>query len=147
MNLADNKKALFNYEILEKTEAGLVLTGYEAKAVKNGQMNLKGAYVTFHGDDALLTNAHISRYKPAGKMPEYDPERSRHLLLHKKEISYLRGKSQEKGLTIIPIRVYTKNRFIKVELAVCRGKKQFDKRESIKKRDTLREIRRTLKSS
>jgi len=147
MNLAENKKALFNYEILEKTEAGLVLSGYEVKAVKNGQANLKGAYVTFHGKDALLTNAHISRYKQAGKMPEYDPERSRRLLLHKKEINYLRGKSQEKGLTVIPIRVYTKNRFIKVELAVCRGKKQFDKRESLKKRDALREIRRTLKNS
>jgi SsrA-binding protein len=147
MSLAENKKALFDYEILEKLEAGLELYGYEAKSAKDGNINLKGAFVTFHGEDAMLTNAHIGKYKPAGKMPDYEPERSRRLLLHKKEINYLRGKSQEQGLTIVPLRVYTKNRFVKVEVAVARGKKRFDKREALKKRDSDREIKRTLKNS
>ena len=133
MSLTENKKAFFDYEILEKLEAGLVLTGPEVKSAKAGHMNLKGSYVTFHGGDALLTNAHISAYQPAGKNPDYDPTRSRRLLLKKKEIDYLRSKSQEKGLTIVPLKVYTKNRFVKVEVGVARGKKQFDKRESIKK--------------
>ncbi|MCX6782353.1 MAG: SsrA-binding protein SmpB [Candidatus Magasanikbacteria bacterium] len=146
MALAENKKALFDYEILEKLEAGLVLRGYETKAAKAGHINLKGAYVTFHGSDALLTNAHIGLYKPAGKIEDYDPTHSRRLLLKKKEIDYLRFKSQEKGLTIVPIRVYTKQRFIKVEVAVARGKKQFDKRDAIKKRDLNKEIKRTLKN-
>lgn len=145
MMLAENKKALFDYEILEKIEAGLVLKGYETKAVKAGNINLKGSYVTFHGEEALLTNTHVGKYKPAGKMDDYEPTRSRRLLLKKKEINYLRAKSEEKGLTIVPIRVYTKQRFIKVEIAVARGKKQYDKREAIKKRDTEREIKRTLK--
>ncbi len=145
-NLADNKKALFDYEILEKIEAGLVLRGYETKAAKAGHVNLKGSFVTFHGSDAFLTNAHIGLYKPAGKINDYDPTHSRRLLLKKKEIDYLRSKSQEKGLTIVPIRVYTKQRFIKVEVAVTRGKKQFDKREVIKKRDLNKEIKRTLKN-
>ena len=146
MNLSENKKALFDYEILEKMEAGLVLAGYETKSVKAGQASLKGSFVTFHGKDAYVTNMHISRYKPAGPMPDYEPEKSRRLLLHKKEISYLRGKSQEKGLTIVPIRVYTKNRFVKIELAIARGKKHYDKRETLKKRAVEREIKRTLKN-
>jgi SsrA-binding protein len=146
MSLTENKKAFFDYEILEKLEAGLVLTGPEVKSAKAGHMNLKGSYVTFHGSDALLTNAHISAYQPAGKNPDYDPTRSRRLLLKKKEIDYLRSKSQEKGLTIVPLKVYTKNRFVKVEVGVARGKKQFDKRESIKKRDSAKEVKRTLKN-
>lgn len=143
---ANNKKALFDYEILEKLEAGLELTGGETKSIKDGHMSLKGAYVTFHNNDAFLLNGHVSAYKPAGPQPEYDPTRSRRLLLHKREIAYLRGKSQEKGLTIVPISVYNKGRFIKVEIAVARGKHQYDKRKSIKDRDVAREIKRTLKN-
>jgi SsrA-binding protein len=146
MSLAKNKKALFDYEILEKFQAGLVLSGQEVKSVKNGHMSLKGAYVTFHNSDAYLTNAHITKYKQAGALKDYDPTASRRLLLRKREIRYLQGKSAEKGLTIVPLSVYTKNRFIKVEIAVGRGKKQYDKREAIKKRDTEREIKRSLKS-
>jgi len=142
---ADNKKALFDYEILEKFEAGLELSGQETKSVKNGHLSLKGAYVTFHGSDAMLTNSHISPYKPAGKLNDYEPTKSRRLLLHKREIAYLRGKAQEQGLTIIPISVYNKGRFIKVEIAVARGKHHYDKRESIKKRDTAREMKRAIK--
>lgn len=145
MELATNKKALFDYNLLEKMEAGLVLTGPEVKAVRAGQINLKGAFITFHGDNAYLTGAHISRYQPAGKQPEYEPERSRRLVLHKREIRYLQGKSQEKGLTIIPLTVYTKHRFLKLEIAVAKGKKEFDKRETIKKRDVEKEIRRAIK--
>lgn len=146
MSLTENKKAFFDYEILEKLEAGLVLTGPEVKSAKAGHMNLRGSFVTFHGSDALLTNAHISAYQPAGPNPDYDPTHSRRLLLKKKEIDYLRAKSQEKGLTIVPLKVYTKNRFVKVEVGVARGKKQFDKRESIKKRDSAKEVKRTLKN-
>ncbi len=143
--LAVNKKALFDYEILEKYEAGLVLSGQEVKSVRSGHMSLKGAYVTFHNGEALLTGAHITRYKPAGPLPDYDPERSRKILLKAREVRYLQGKTQEKGLTIIPVSVYTKNHFIKVEIAVGQGRHKYDKREVIKKRDTEREIKRSLK--
>jgi len=145
MQLATNKKALFDYSIIEKFEAGLVLTGPEVKSVRAGQISLKGTFVTFHNDNAYLTGAHISRYQPAGKQLEYEPERSRRLVLHKREIRYLQGKSQEKGLTIIPLSVYTKHRFLKLEIAVAKGKKEFDKRETIKKRDSEKEMRRAIK--
>jgi len=147
MTLADNRKALYDYEILEKFQAGLVLTGQETKSVKNGQISLKGAYVTFRDGDAYLTNSHISKYKQAGLLPDYDPTKSRRLLLRKREIRYLQGKSQEKGLTIVPLSVYTKKRFVKIEIAVARGKKQYDKRETIKKRDAAREMRQIIKNT
>lgn len=142
---ADNKKARFDYEILETYEAGLVLSGNEVKSIRNGNVNLKGGFVTFHGNDAFIINVHISRYKYAGTTLNYDPERSRKLLLKKKEISYLRGKSQEKGLTIVPLTLYNKGRHIKVEIAVARGKKKYDKRESVKKREVDREVQRKMK--
>ena len=145
MLLAENKKALFDYEILEKLEAGLKLSGQETKSAKMGQINLKGAYVTFHNSKAYVLNMHINKYNPAGPMPDYDPTRSRPLLLHKKQIAYLQGKTMEKGLTIVPLRVYTKERYLKIEVAVARGKKTFDKREVIKARDVKREIQRGLK--
>lgn len=143
-NLAVNKKATFEYEILEKLEAGLMLTGAEVKSVRNGNIKLLGAYVTFHGTSANLLNAHISPYKYA-QNEEYEPTRSRRLLLKQKEINYLRGKLSEKGLTIIPLSVYTKGNLIKIEIGVGRGKKSFDKRESVKKRDQKREIAKKLK--
>lgn len=139
--LATNKRARFDYEILDTLEAGLVLTGQEVKSAKKGHMSLAGAFVTFHRDDAVLTNARISPYPQAGPLPAYDPTQSRRLLLRKKEISYLRGKSLEKGLTIVPLKVYTKNRFIKVEIAIARGRHTYDKREVIKKRELQREMR------
>ena len=143
--LATNKRATFDYEILDTIEAGLVLTGQEVKSVKQGHMSLAGSFVTFHKKDALLTNARISPYPQAGPLPSYDPTASRRLLLRKKEINYLRGKSLQKGLTIIPLKVYTKNRFIKIEVAVARGRHTYDKREVIKKREVQREIRRAQK--
>jgi len=145
MSLAQNKKAFFDYEILETLEAGLILTGQEVKSAKNGSLNLKGAFVTFHNSNAYLTNCHISPYPFAGKLPDYSPTQSRRLLLHKKQVKYLQGKSLEKGLTILPIEVYTKSRFVKVKIAVARGKHQYDKREAIKKRDAKRELQRALK--
>ncbi len=144
-DLAENKKALFNYEILEKYEAGIVLSGQEVKSAKAGQIALKGSYVTFHNGKAFVLNMHINKYKPAGPLPQYDPTRTRELLLHKKEIAYLQGKSMEKGLTIVPLRVYTKQRLLKIEVAVARGKKTYDKREAMKKRDIKREIARAKK--
>ncbi|HQF56904.1 MAG TPA: SsrA-binding protein SmpB [Candidatus Magasanikbacteria bacterium] len=143
---ADNKKARFDYEIIETYEAGLVLSGNEVKSIRNGNISLKGGFITFHNQDAFLTNVHIPRYKYAGNLLNYDPERSRKLLLKKKEISYLRGKSQEKGLTIVPLTIYNKGRHIKIEIAVVKGKKKYDKRESIKKREVNRELQRKMKS-
>jgi len=140
-----NKKAKFDYEILETFEAGLVLNGIEVKSIRGGGASLKGAFVTFHGENAFLTNMHVSKYKYAGNTPEYEPERSRRVLLKRREIRYLRGKSEERGLTIVPISLYTKGRRIKVEIAVCRGKKKYDKRASIKKRELKRELAQKIK--
>ena len=142
-----NRQATYDYEILDKYEAGLVLLGHEVKAVRNGQINLRGAYVTVksHPKEALyLINANISKYKHAGSLPDYDPRRSRKLLLHQSEIRSLIGKLQQKGLTLVPLRVYTKNNRIKLEFGLGRGKKKIDKRETIKNREVDRQIRRAL---
>lgn len=141
-----NKKALFDYELLEKFEAGLVLTGQEVKAVRNRHVSLKGGFVTFHDNKAFLINVHISKYKFAGGLKNYDPERSRQLLLKQKELNYLKGKSQEKGLTIIPLSLYNKGRHIKLGIGVARGKKKYDKREAIKKRELNRESDKFIKN-
>ncbi len=140
-NLADNRRARFDYDILETYEAGLVLTGQEVKAAKEGQISLASSFVTFYQGNPYLTNTQISRYKHAGPLPDYDPTHSRRLLLRKKEIHALLGKVAEKGLTIVPLKVYTRGRYIKVEIALARGRQKFDKREAIKKRDATREIR------
>jgi len=142
-----NKEGLFSYEILEKYTAGLVLSGPEVKAVKGGQISLKGSYVSIDPlGEVWLVKCRISPYKPAqGQQQDYQPEQSRKLLLNKKEINSLSGKSKQKGLTIIPISVYTSRRLIKLEIGLARGKTRVDKRESIRKREIDREIRRTLK--
>jgi SsrA-binding protein len=142
-----NKEGLFSYEVLETYQAGIVLSGPEVKAIKLGQVSLKGSYVTIdQNGEAWLTKAHISSYKPARNVQEkYDPDQPRKLLLNKKEIDKLIGKSKQKGLTIIPINVYTKRGLIKVDIALARGKTRIDKREVIKNREADREIQRTLK--
>ncbi len=145
MSLATNKQALFDYEILEKLRAGLVLTGQEVKSIRGGHVSLKGAYVTFHGKNAFLTNAHVSAFKQAGPLPTYDPTHSRQLLLKRKEISYLKSKAAEQGLTIVPLSVYTERHLIKVEIAVARGRHQHDKRSLLKERDVKKEIERAKK--
>lgn len=145
--IAINKRANYDYQILDKYEAGLVLSGHEVKSVKLGHINLKGAYVTIMNNkkgnpQASLINANISPYKYAGKMPDYEPTRSRKLLLHKSELQKLIGKAEY--LTLVPTKVYNKQGIIKLEFGIGRGKKKIDKREDIKKRDVEREIRRTM---
>lgn len=142
---AENRKARFDYEIIEKFEAGIELLGSEVKSVRGGQMSLEGAFVIVRGGEAFLINANIPPYQPKNAGADYDPLRNRKLLLTKKEIAELAGSGKNKSLTIVPISLYNKGRKIKVEIALVKGKKKFDKRESIKKRDTERDIRRTLK--
>lgn len=148
--LAFNKRAEFDYEILETFEAGIELLGFEVKSVKKGHANLKGSYVVIQSTgsegrlEAWLINAHISSYKPAGNI-SYDPTRSRKLLLHRKEIDYLFGKQKEKGLTLVPISLYTHKKRIKLKFGIGRGKRKFEKREVIKKREAKRKIEHAMK--
>ncbi len=142
-----NKEINFSYEALENIEGGLVLTGAEVKSVKLGHVQLKGSYITIHSDNTVwLVGAHISHYKPAGTR-KYDPNRERKILLHKKEIDRLRGKLAQKGLTIAPVKLYTKGGLIKLEIALVRGLKKHDKRAKIKSRDIDRDTKRILKES
>jgi len=145
--ILENKKALFDYTILEKFEAGIVLQGIEVKSIKTGRMNLRGSFVVIKQPDAeiFLIGANIPPYQPNNTPDSYDPKRSRKLLLKKIEIKRLIGKSREKGLTMVPIKVYTIKGKIKIEFAIVKGKKKFDKREKIKKRETKKEIERGIK--
>ena len=143
--LAINKRATYDYEILEKIEGGLVLAGYEVKSIKNGHMSLRGAYVTIKDEELFLINANISPYQPANIPESYDPTRSRKVLVHKRQIKSLIGKVSQKGLTLVPTRVYFKDRFIKLEFALGRGKRKMDKRENIKNRETKIAMQRTLR--
>lgn len=144
--LAQNKRAFFDYHILEKIEAGVVLTGPETKSVKKGQISLKGGYVTIQNEEAYLSNISISPYPPAKEIQkDYNPKRKRKLLLKKKEIKNLIGKIHRPGLTVLPLRVYTKDGLIKVELGVVKGKRKEDKRELIKKRELEKKIRQVMK--
>jgi len=143
-----NKRAKFDYDILETYEGGLMLKGFEVKSIRSGKMSLDGSYVTIRRKDdkieVFLINAHVSPYQPANSPQNYEPLRARKILLHKTEIKALLGKIQQKGLTLIPICVYNKRNKIKVEFALAKGKRKFDKRESIKKRDIEREMRRKI---
>jgi len=143
--LAENKKAYFTYQILEKFEAGISLIGQEVKSIKTRGVNLAGSYVVIKNSEAFWIGARISSYQPKNIPPDYNPERSRKLLLKKSEIKYLIGKTKQKGLTLIPLRVYTKRGKIKLEFGIARGKKKVDKRELIKKREIEREIRKAMK--
>ncbi|HAJ44531.1 MAG: SsrA-binding protein [Candidatus Azambacteria bacterium GW2011_GWE1_42_9] len=145
VTFAENRKARFNYEILETFEAGLVLSGPEVKSIKNGRMNLAGCYINIHDGELYLIGASIAPYQPKNQPADYDPARSRKLLLHKKEIMSLLGKIQQKGLTLVPLKVYNKGRRIKLEFAIVRGKKKYDKRAVISKRESKRNIERSLK--
>lgn len=143
--LIDNKKAAFNYEILDRFEAGVVLLGYEVKSIRQKKGSLRGAYVSMQNEEAYLRGALIPPYQPRNTPAEYNPKRQRKLLLTKNELKKLIGTEKEKGLTLIPLSLYNKKGKIKVEVAIARGKKKHDKRELIKKRDSEREIARTLK--
>lgn len=141
----ENRKARFNYEILEKYEGGIELLGIEVKSIRSGKMSLEGAFVVVRGGEVFLINANISPYQPANTGKDYDPLRNRRILLTKKEIAELGSNEKNKSLTIVPLSLYAKNRKIKIEIALAKGKKKFDKRETIKKRDTDRELRREVK--
>ena len=141
---ANNSKALFDYEILERFTLGLELLGLEVKSIKEGKMNLRGAFVAIRGNEAYLVSAEIPAYQPKNAPKDYDATRARRLLLTKDEVEKLRGAEQTKGLTIVPISVYNKGRFLKLDIAIARGKKKFDKRQAIKKRDVERDLKRTL---
>lgn len=143
--LVEHKKARFNYEILETYEAGMELFGFEVKSLRKGQGSLEGARVLIRGGEAFVVGVTIPPYQPANTQKDYEPTRTRRLLLSKKEILKLSGIEHQRGLTIVPLSVYSKKSKLKVAVAVVRGKKKYDKRETIKRRDTEREIRRTLK--
>lgn len=141
-----NRKAHFDFEILDTLEAGLVLHGYEVKAIRHSRGKLEGAHIIVRGGEAFLVGASVTPYQPKNTPKAYDPERARKLLLSKKELSILEQKTETERLTAIPIRLYNAGRNIKLEVAIARGKKKFDKRESLKERDTKRDIDRTLKT-
>lgn len=143
--MVDNRKARFDYEILETLSAGIELLGLEVKSLRVHSASLEGAYVTIRGGEAFLMQASIPAYQPSNTPADYDPLRVRKLLLTKAEIKRLGEKESQHGLTIVPIRVYNKGPKVKIDIAIVRGKKKFDKRESIKKRETDRHIERTLK--
>ncbi len=143
--LSENKKAYFNYLILEKFEAGISLIGQEVKSIKGGRINLAGSYVVLRGEEVYLVGASVPPYQPKNAPADYNPERSRKLLLKKTEIKHLIGKIKERGLTLVPLRVYTKRGKIKLEFGVAKGKKKADKRDLIKKREAERDMKRELK--
>jgi len=143
--VAVNRRAAHQYEILEKFEAGLALLGSEIKAIREGKVNFLDSFVRVENGEAYVHNLHIGSYKPAAVF-SHVPTRKRKLLLHKREIKYLLGKSLEKGLTIIPLRLYLKDNLAKLEIAVARGKKEYDKREAIKRKEERKAIAEAMKA-
>ena len=140
--IAENRRARFDYEILETFEAGIALTGQEVKSAKGGHFNLNGSYAVPRHNELWLINAAIPAYQPKNAPADYDPSRVRRLLLHQNEIKSLIGKLQQKSFSLIPLRAYLKNNFIKLELGLGKSRKKSNKREVLKKRDSEREIRR-----
>jgi SsrA-binding protein len=143
--IASNRKAYHNFHVGERFEAGIALTGTEIKSIRAGRVSLGDAYVRPDGGELWLVNAHIARYE-AGSYMSHEPKRPRKLLLHRKEINNLTAKVAEKGLTIVATRLYLKDSIAKIEIALAKGKKQYDKRESISRREMERELERTVKS-
>ena len=140
-----NRKARYDYEILDKYEAGIVLTGTEIKSVRKGSANLKDSYAIIKNGEAFLLNMHISEYKE-GNQFNHDETRTRKLLLHKNEINKINDKINIKGLTLVPVKLYFSNGKAKIELAVARGKHTYDKKETIKQRDIDREMKKSMKN-
>ncbi len=141
---AKNKKALHDYEILESFESGIMLNGDEVKSIKLGQANLLGSFVDILNEEAFINEAHISKYKNSARKT-FDPTRKRKLLLHKKQINKIEESVNQKGITVIPLELYSKGSLIKLKIGICRGKKLHDKRSTLKKRDQEIEIKRELK--
>jgi SsrA-binding protein len=143
--IVDNRRARHDYHLLDRVEAGVVLTGTEVKSLRDGRASLQQAYAEVRGEEAWLVGAHISVYEQ-GNLANHDPDRDRKLLLHRKEISSLAGKVAQRGLTLVPTKLYFKNGRVKVELALARGKEVRDKRRDIAKREADRQMERALKS-
>jgi SsrA-binding protein len=143
--IADNRKAGFDYHILETFEAGVALAGTEVKAAREGRVNLRESYCRLEGGEAWLLGAHIGQYSH-GSDAVHDPTRTRKLLLHREELNKLIGRTTERGLTVVPLRMYFKNGRIKLAIALAKGKKSYDKRETIRRRETERETRAAVKS-
>lgn len=145
MALIDHRRARFDFEILETMEAGLALLGTEVKSLRKGLGKLEGAHVVVRGGEAFLVGAHIPPFQVKNVSTDFDPERSRRLLVTREQIAELSQKSDKQGLTIVPLSVYNKGRNLKISIGIARGKKKQDKREALKERDTKRSIERTLK--
>ena len=145
MKFASNRKAFYNYEIIDKFEAGIVLHGPEIKSIRNSNLSIAESRVLINKGEAWLIGCHIAEYKFDSSPDQNDPIRDRKLLLHKNQIDKLRGAKNQQGLTIIPLSIYLKRNLIKVEIALARGKKRYDKRATIKERDSNREIARRLR--
>ena len=143
--LIENRKLYFDYEILEKFEAGLVLVGWEVKSLRNKRGNIAGSHIIIRGGEAFIVNMNIPPYQAKNLPADFEENRTIKILLSKKEINYLAGKTHKTGLTIVPLKLYTKGRKIKMEIALVKGKKKFDKRETIKKREDKRKIERAIK--
>ncbi|OGY99846.1 MAG: SsrA-binding protein [Candidatus Liptonbacteria bacterium RIFCSPLOWO2_01_FULL_52_25] len=141
--IAENRRARFDYEVLETFDAGIELRGFEVKSAKTGHMQLAGGYVIVRGIELWLVNSHIPPYQPKNAPPDYKPDRNRRLLMHTEEIKRLAGLIKEKKSSLIPLRAYVKNNLIKIELGLARPRKKSDKREFIKKRSHEREMRET----
>lgn len=146
MNLIEHKKARLDYEILEELEAGIELLGHEVKSLRARHGKLEGSHIIVRAGEAYIVGMNIPPYQVSNVPKDYDPDRSRRLLLTKKELVSLTGYDDQKGLTIVPISVYNKGSKLKVKIAIARGRKKYDKRAVLKKRDTDRDIRRTLKN-
>ena len=144
--VSDNRQARYLYEILETYEAGIELKGTEVKSIREGRSNLRDGYVLIRNGEAWLLNVHVSHHSTASQYFNHDPVRTRKLLLHKEEIRKLIGKVEQKGLTLIPLKMYLKKGFVKVTVGLGRGKKLHDKREDVKKRDDKREMARAMKN-
>ncbi len=144
--IADNRKATFDYHVLETFEAGIALLGTEVKAAREGRVNLRDSYCALEKGEAFLLGAHFSQYSH-DTHGGHDPTRARKLLLHREELNKLLGRSVERGLTIVPLRMYLKNGRVKVAIALAKGKKSYDKRETIKRREAEREARSAIKAS
>ncbi len=143
--IADNRQARFLYEILETYEAGIQLVGTEVKSIREGRVNLRDGYALIRHGEVWLSNVHVSPYQASSQYFNHDPRRDRKLLLHRKEINKLIGKIEQKGLTLVPLKMYFKNSRVKVSLGLARGKKIHDKRETVKRRQDEREMARAMK--